>query len=231
MSFLPLPAYEQSENIAELAAALSAFQSEFEAPAKTKRGQSGNAVYQYADIGSCLSAIRKIAPKHKLSWVQSMVFTEFGVVAVTRIAHASGQWMSIPGSPMPVNTNVKPHAMPQAVGSAQTYARRYSLATAFGFEPDEDTDGAINADDVNGPSQRRAPAKAPTRSAPAEPSPPLRAVSQAIADAADMDALGAIIESHINPHLASGGESNREVINKLFVTRRADLTAPAETAA
>ena len=59
---------------------------------------------------------------------------------------------------------------PQAFGSAITYAKRYSLATAFGIASDIDDDG--NAGTQNAPAKRaprKAPAKQQQQPKPAQP--------------------------------------------------------------
>ena len=54
------------------------------------------------------------------------------VQVVTRLCHSSGQWIE------GVSAAMLPSADPQAVGSAITYLRRYSLAAMVGVAPEED---------------------------------------------------------------------------------------------
>ena len=67
----------------------------------------------------------------------------------TRLSHASGQWFE---SEWPV---CKLPAQPQAIGSAMTYARRYSLFALVGIAGEDDDGEAANA----------APTPAPVRAA------------------------------------------------------------------
>jgi hypothetical protein len=54
------------------------------------------------------------------------------VSVLTRITHASGQWMEDSVSTM------LPTGDPQAVGSAITYLRRYALQSVAGVAPEDD---------------------------------------------------------------------------------------------
>jgi hypothetical protein len=121
----------QSEQINELAAALAKAQ-----------GVMGNAVMnrinphfksKYADMGSVLDAIRPPLSANGLCIVQPMQITERGLVLRTVLMHSSGQYIAAE-YPLPATQNA------QALGSALTYARRYSLATLVCNASDEDDD-------------------------------------------------------------------------------------------
>lgn len=121
----------QSEQINELAAALAKAQ-----------GVMGNAVMnrinphfksKYADMGSVLDAIRPPLSANGLAIVQPMQITESGLVLRTILMHSSGQYIAAE-YPLPTASNQ------QAMGSALTYARRYSIATLVCNASDEDDD-------------------------------------------------------------------------------------------
>jgi hypothetical protein len=121
----------QSESINELAAALSLAQ-----------GAMTNAVMnrinphfksQYADLSSVIDAIRGPLSQNGLAVTQVMEIREGGMVLRTMLAHKSGQWIASE-YPLPAT------ARPQEMGSAQTYARRYSLAALICNAADEDDD-------------------------------------------------------------------------------------------
>jgi len=90
---------------------------------------------KYADIGAVIDAIKPALANHKLWFSQHTKQHERGVVVETVLWHESGERIVMGELFVPA---VKQDA--QGFGSALTYARRYSLMTAFGV-PAEDDDG------------------------------------------------------------------------------------------
>ena len=121
---------EHSEKIDELGAALSKAQGILEAAKK----DSNNPFFKskYADLASVWESCRAALSSNGLSIVQSPEESDSGIAVVTMMLHSSGQWIRSRYT-MPVS---KVDA--QAVGSAITYARRYSLAAFVGVAPDDD---------------------------------------------------------------------------------------------
>lgn len=89
---------------------------------------------KYADLTSVLDAIRGPLSANGLAVTQTTHVTETGFVLRTTLMHTSGQ--SISGE-YPLPTTGKP----QEMGSALSYARRYSLAAVVCNASDEDDDG------------------------------------------------------------------------------------------
>lgn len=120
----------QSEQLNELAAALSKAQGQIEGAKK----DSANPFFKskYADLASVWEACRKPLTDNGLSIIQCPEESENGIAIETMLLHSSGQWKSSRYS-MPVS---KVDA--QAVGSAITYGRRYALAAMVGVAPEED---------------------------------------------------------------------------------------------
>lgn len=135
----------QSDNIAELAAALSKAQGEITGALK----DSSNPFFKskYADLASCWDACRKQLSANGLSVIQTTeVFSDDRLVLVTTLAHNSGQWVR---GFLPVLTK---DASPQAQGSGLTYARRYALAAIVGLaQIDDDAEAAQARGFVNNP--------------------------------------------------------------------------------
>ena len=122
----------KSEEINELAAAISMAQGEIENASKNSANPHFRS--KYADLAEVINCIRPVFSKHGLSVTQFPSY-EGGVVSVeTVIAHKSGQWMSGTIS-APVS---KQDA--QGVGSATTYCRRYALAAAACLAQEDDDD-------------------------------------------------------------------------------------------
>jgi hypothetical protein len=129
-----------SDTVNELAAALAAAQ----AAMGNARKDSENPHFRsaYADLASVREACIGPLTANGLSVLQSprTVQTEAGlsVELETRLLHTSGQWLS------DVLTVPVSKADAQGVGSAITYARRYSLAAFAGIAPEEDDgEGAV----------------------------------------------------------------------------------------
>lgn len=97
---------------------------------------------KYADLKSVVGAIKPALISHDLFFTQSTHEAEGGVCVETVVSHISGEQMSFGKLYVPAN---KKDA--QGFGSALTYARRYSLMTAFGV-PAEDDDGNAAAKSI-----------------------------------------------------------------------------------
>lgn len=124
----------KSDTTGELAAALAKAQGEMTFAAKDATNPHFKS--RYADLAAIVDAIRVPLSKNGLSYSQLCDFNETGALIVeTVLMHSSGEWIS--GKLfMPV-----PQQTPQGIGSALTYAKRYSLAAIIGIAADEDDDG------------------------------------------------------------------------------------------
>ncbi len=125
----------QSEHIGELAKALAAAQGEIEGAVKDAENPFFKS--SYADLTAVWGACRGALVKQELAVIQVADIAEDGSVSlITTLAHSSGEWISGAYPIRPVKDD------PQSMGSATTYARRYSLAALVGVAPKgEDDDG------------------------------------------------------------------------------------------
>ena len=125
----------QSEEINELASALSKAQGEMQAAIKDKVNPFFKS--SYADLGSVWDAARPVLSKYGLCIMQTTELSPAGngVLMITTLAHTSGQWMK---SYLPLNPSKNDS---QGMGAAITYLRRYSLSALVGVVCDEDDDG------------------------------------------------------------------------------------------
>lgn len=132
----------KSEQINELAAALSKAQGEFPVIPKNKVVDftpvgKKPVYYRYADLADVISITAPILSKNGLSVSQDVICDEKGIFLETTIMHSSGQFKS--GSyPLKICDR------PQEQGSEITYARRYALTAALGIHSEEDTDGYLD---------------------------------------------------------------------------------------
>jgi hypothetical protein len=122
----------RSEQINEVAAALAKAQGEIRPAIKDSNNPHFKS--RYADLASVWDACRDALSKHGLSVSQVPEVRESGHVLTTLLLHASGQWLS---GELAIQAD---RAGLQALGSAITYARRYSLAAMVGVAPDDDDD-------------------------------------------------------------------------------------------
>lgn len=141
-----------SEQIGELAVALSKAQGELRNP--VKGAENPHFRNRYADLASGLDAIRPVLSKHGLALAQ-MTFIEGDMLMLdTRLIHAgSGQWLR---SVYPVSRLGMKH---QEGGSSMTYARRYagfSLVGIAGADDDDDGNEAQKVDTKPTPKVERA---------------------------------------------------------------------------
>lgn len=123
-----------SEQVNEIQAALSAMQGELQ-PA-FKDSVNPHFKSRYADFYACKQASRDVMAKNGLAAIQGILSDpEKGLIGIeTRITHKSGQWIES-------DSWCKPKALlPQDVGSAVTYLKRYSLSAMLGIVADDDDD-------------------------------------------------------------------------------------------
>lgn len=103
--------------------------------------QAGNRTYKYLNLATILKTIKPVFEKHGLAFSQRVTFDNEGearqvIGTVETIIFDSEEQMVACSYPFFVTGD------PQQVGSAITYARRYSLYAVLGIFPDKDDDGA-----------------------------------------------------------------------------------------
>jgi hypothetical protein len=123
---------EQSENITELAKALTKLQGDLKTVPKEKINPFHKS--KYADLSAIWEMCRKRLADSGLSLVQSTDVMENNIVLETTLLHTSGQWLRGKLALNPVKMD------PQGIGSAMTYGRRYSMCAMLGIATDEDDD-------------------------------------------------------------------------------------------
>jgi len=132
----------QTENTNELAAALAKAQGAMQAAKFDKTNPHFRS--KYASLAAVVDAIRKPLSDNALSYTQTTEIRDGAFVLVTTLRHASGQWIASE-YPLPVAKGAKDDGIkPQELGSALTYARRYSLSAiaCIAADDDDDAEGA-----------------------------------------------------------------------------------------
>lgn len=102
--------------------------------------QAGNRTYKYLNLATLLKNIKPIFEKNGLAFTQKVTFNSTGdgrqtIGTVETIIFDENEQQTVCEYPFFVTGD------PQQVGSAITYARRYSLTTVLGIFPDKDDDG------------------------------------------------------------------------------------------
>jgi ERF superfamily len=132
--------------------------------AKTQTADTGKYKYSYADLGAVIDECKRACELHGLALTQNPSMSDSGHLTVgTTIIHA----LKMPNDA-------------QALGSALTYMRRYSLMSIFGIAP-EDDDGAAATRSVRQEDQHpgyRSGAEERIRNLLGELDPEARAVVQ-----------------------------------------------------
>jgi hypothetical protein len=123
----------QSDQINELALALSLAQTEMQSAIKDKTNPFFKS--KYADLGSVWDAARPVLGKHGLCVMQTTDMQGDKIIMITTLAHSSGQWIK---SQLPLFLSKMDS---QGIGAAMTYLRRYSLSALVGVVCDDDDDG------------------------------------------------------------------------------------------
>ena len=142
-----------SEAINEIAAALAKAQGGMKNAALNKVNPHFKS--KYADLAGIRDAVIPALTGNGIAMVQTLEATVEGVHYLsTRLVHTSGQWIESV-CPIPNGGDM------QKMGSAITYARRYSLSAICGIAADEDDD----ANEASKPEQvgpRAVPTGAPS---------------------------------------------------------------------
>ena len=156
-----------SETIGTLAGALAKAQARITPvvaaeTAKVRMKAGGEYSYKYAHLAAVLDACRLPIAENGLALVQFPRLVGDFVVVTTLLVHASGEYLSS-------DLALRPDTLaPQSIGSAITYARRYSVLAMIGIAPEEDDDGQAAQPRENSKGGRTTNVRPPgTRSKPA----------------------------------------------------------------
>ena len=139
-----------SQTITKLASAIAKFQGQVPVIPKSEQAYG----YKYAALDTIIEHIRQPLAKNGLSFLH--LVGEGGSVSCM-VLHESGEYIQSDYVSLPLD-NSNPRTSPiQKMGSAITYAKRYTLSAMLGLSVDEDTDAAPAKKPT--PKQAKAPAK------------------------------------------------------------------------
>jgi hypothetical protein len=134
---------KSSEQTNEISASLSKAQGAINNPGK--KAENPHFKSHYADLSSGINAIREGLSANGIACLQATRIDGEVLMLDTRLTHSSGQWFECE---YPV---CKFPAQPQIMGSAMTYARRYSLFSLVGIAGEDDDGNAAAKAEVSAP--------------------------------------------------------------------------------
>lgn len=129
----------KSEQIGQLAEALSLFQGEIKDPVKNRVSHTS----KYADLPSILELCRPVLSKNGLSIVQFPGNALNDKISIeTVLMHKSGEWISATYEMNSIGQaeRLKSTNAAQADGIIITYARRYAITSLLAIAAQDDTD-------------------------------------------------------------------------------------------
>ncbi len=137
--------FESSPQLAELFSALAQAKKTISNPTKTKTAKielraGGTKQYSYADLAEVIDLVTGPLAEQGLSVIQPIISCDYGYSLKTILCHSSGQFIS-----SLVSLPVANDAQAQALGSAITYLRRYSLLAILGLQAGEEDDDGHHA--------------------------------------------------------------------------------------
>jgi hypothetical protein len=161
---------QKSEQINEIAMALSQFQGEVEDTPMDAQGFG----YKYATLGAVLALVRPILAKYDLAIVQAPKRDGDRIALETMLVHKSGQWLSETLSfdmPEPItnSSGKKKNTAAQDCGGIISYMRRYALTSMLGITKADDD--AVARDTVHQEPQEPKQYNKPQQQAYAKPVP------------------------------------------------------------
>jgi hypothetical protein len=194
-----------SEQTDIIAKALAAAQSELQNPIKDATNPHFKARYATLDTG--LNVVRPALSKHSIAVLQGTRMEGDVMMLDTRLS-CGNQWVE---SEYPI---IRFPAKAQEIGSALTYARRYSLFALVGIAGEDDDD-----------------ANAATEKTPAPPRREWRPTTSAtmLVEALDMAKTPHDLEEWGKSHakiIQTEDEENRAYIRSAFARKKAQLTQP-----
>ena len=115
---------------------------------KTKTADTGKYTYTYADLSDVLRTVKDALTVQGLALSQPVQVRDgLQFVDTMIIDEETGQYLMFPGTAHALERD------PQAMGSALTYGRRYTLTSLFGMEVDDD-DGRAAHTTATRPTER-----------------------------------------------------------------------------
>lgn len=149
-----------AEETKSLATLLAEAQAEMPNPKKSREGQKGYQKYKYATLDAVVDIIKKPLNERGIFLTQPCEKAEDGTMRVHTVVMHEGERIILDTKPYEYDSD------PQEFGKRETYARRYSLLTAFGLAGEDDTDGDTGPKKEaakKAPAKKQEPQRVPDR--------------------------------------------------------------------
>jgi hypothetical protein len=190
---------------------------------------------KYADLGAVMEACKDAFNENGITVLQPVISEGDNTYVETVLLHESGEFIS---AKMIVSCKNKDN--PQEMGSAISYAKRYSLQ-AIAFIPSEDDDGESVAKSFRAPAKPEAPKPVTQAQAPTPTSKPLTLGDEIDAHMNETDAdkqrkeklskmIWAIINKRINNPTLATGHTNKipHILNEITLGGPTLISQPLE---
>lgn len=199
-----------SESISEIAKALNEVRKNIKQPEKSANNPFFKS--KYVMLEGVVDAIDKALPKG-FTYTQEVTSDGNQISVSTILLHESGQYIQFDPLNVPVTKNDA-----QAFGSAETYARRYTLSAVFGVTSDVDDDGnsASKSAPHEAPHKRRgAPKKSSKPMASQEDKDTLKDKIAALSEEMAMEPKPLTVASMKNAKVTSWKEMTKDDLNAM----------------
>lgn len=149
-----------AEETKSLATLLAEAQAEMPNPKKSREGQKGYQKYKYATLDAVVDIIKKPLNSRGIFLTQPCEKVDDGTMRVQTVVMHGSERLVLDTKPYEYDSD------PQEFGKRETYARRYSLLTAFGLAGEDDTDGDTGPKKEaakKAPAKKQEPQRVPDR--------------------------------------------------------------------
>ena len=148
------------EETKSLSTLLAEAQAEMPNPKKSREGQKGYQKYKYATLDAVVDIIKKPLNSRGIFLTQPCEKVDDGTMRVQTVVMHGSERLVLDTKPYEYDSD------PQEFGKRETYARRYSLLTAFGLAGEDDTDGDTGPKKEaakKAPAKKQEPQRVPDR--------------------------------------------------------------------
>lgn len=215
-----------SEEFSELAKAVCELQHAIEPvaakeEAKIKTAKGGEYSYKFANLANCMELVREPMHANGLCAMAGAAVVERTVFVTTRIIHhSSGQWAETT-IPLPIDDSHMSTA--QAVGSAKTFGRRYTLCALLGIASEDDDGKAAGRTNRGAPPAKKK--QEPRQATPAEQLKEEEAMLLACKTVGNVESAANRVRAMLKGTYSQWGEEEMDKYKEMLDLRRDQIQA------
>ena len=143
-----MPEQEQPPQISRVMPAFRAALAEIKPVGRSETADTGRYSYSYSPLWAVLDEVKRVCALHDLAVTQSITHDGDLFAVSTQVIHSDGGNIVFPPAVLPMPREA------QALGSAATYLRRYSLLAIFGMGNEDDDGKAASVSATTQPGRR-----------------------------------------------------------------------------